>query len=65
MVSFCKDINPWDLTAGVYFPVGVVETVEYMEEQGKLVDLKEMGQLEGLENLSTGAVNWNTAAFVR
>ena len=64
MVSFCNDINPWDLTVGAYFPVGVSETIKSMEEQSKMESLLNGKQLTGLEHLSTGAVNWNTVAFV-
>ena len=65
MVSYCKDIHPWDLRSGVYFPVGILETLEHWSEKEMLENLRKMGTLENLENFVTGAINWNTAAFVR
>ena len=64
MVSFCQDIDPWDLTTGVYFPVGILDTLEFWSEKEMLESLREMGSLDNLVDYVTGAINWNTAAFV-
>ena len=57
MVSFCRDIHPWDLTTGVYFPVGILEMIEHWNEIEILENARGTKVFDHLENYATGAIN--------